>query len=182
MAVNQQVLSLPCLPFHHSRLDFKLLEDEGGFEPPKTTRIACFTDRCIRPLCHSSKVLASMNTKLQGNIGIGQAIAYFTSLGYIVSLPLNDSQKYDLIIDNGKLLRVQVKTTRTKSKYGVYEVSLTTNGGQFGREAQRLDPASYDLLFVYCFGRHPLSISVRFIRRPDLSQSRQQVRKTPRIK
>ena len=39
------------------------------------------------------------------------AIAYYTSKGFPVLLPLNDTQKYDLAIDNQKLLRVSVKTT-----------------------------------------------------------------------
>lgn len=51
-----------------------------------------------------------MNSRIKGNIGIGQSIAYFTSLGYSVSIPLTDTQPYDLIVDDGKFLfRVQVK-------------------------------------------------------------------------
>lgn len=37
------------------------------------------------------------NTKEQGTIGLGKAIAYFTSRGFVVSIPLNDSQDYDLV-------------------------------------------------------------------------------------
>ena len=40
-----------------------------------------------------------MNTKKFGNIGLGKAINYFLSCGYIVSLPINDSQSYDLIVE-----------------------------------------------------------------------------------
>ena len=40
-----------------------------------------------------------MNSNLKGNIALGQAIAYFTQQGYVVNIPLNDSQWYDLIID-----------------------------------------------------------------------------------
>ena len=57
------------------------------------------------------------NFKQQGNIGMAYAIAYYTKLGYVVSIPLTDSQDYDLIIDTGiKLLKVQVKTTDFKTK------------------------------------------------------------------
>ena len=34
----------------------------------------------------------------QGNVGLGRAIAYYTEKGYTVMLPLNDTQKYDLVI------------------------------------------------------------------------------------
>lgn len=48
-----------------------------------------------------------MNTiyqSIQGNIGLGKAIEYFTSHGITVAIPLNDTQKYDLIADfNGGL-------------------------------------------------------------------------------
>ena len=45
-----------------------------------------------------------------GNAALSMAIAYFGSNGYIVSIPLNDTQDYDLIVDkNGCVQRVQVK-------------------------------------------------------------------------
>jgi hypothetical protein len=59
-----------------------------------------------------------MHTVSQGTVGLGLAIAYFTKKGYTVSLPLNDNQKYDLIADDGKLNRIQVKTTRQKNRNG----------------------------------------------------------------
>ena len=37
--------------------------------------------------------------KEKGNSGLGIDIAYFSSHGYIVSIPLNDTQDYDLIVD-----------------------------------------------------------------------------------
>jgi hypothetical protein len=50
---------------------------------------------------------------LQGNIGLGRAIEYFTSKCIAISLPLNDTQSYDLIADfNGGLQRIQVKEKR----------------------------------------------------------------------
>ena len=59
----------------------------------------------------------------QGNIGLGQAIAYYTLKGFPVMIPLNDTQKYDLVIDvNGILNRVSVKTTQFKERTGNYAV------------------------------------------------------------
>ncbi len=48
------------------------------------------------------------NSKKQGDIGLGAAIAYFTFKGFTVSIPLTDSQDYDLVVDDGhKLSRIQ---------------------------------------------------------------------------
>ena len=52
-----------------------------------------------------------MTSKEKGNIGLGRAIAFATANNMIVSLPLNDAQDYDIIFDNGTLLKVQVKYT-----------------------------------------------------------------------
>ena len=52
---------------------------------------------------------------------IRMAIAYFTTKGYTVSIPLNDTQDYDLVIEKcNKLYTVQVKATGCKTKYNVY--------------------------------------------------------------
>ena len=37
--------------------------------------------------------------KEKRNAGLGVSIAYFSSNGYVVSIPLNDTQDYDLIIE-----------------------------------------------------------------------------------
>jgi hypothetical protein len=89
------------------------------------------------------------NPKKQGDVGLGAAIAWFTCNGYTVCLPLTDSQEYDLVVDNGTLKRVQVKTTRNRSKYGVFEVELRTKGGnKSGTTTKMFDGSKVDLLFV----------------------------------
>ena len=43
----------------------------------------------------------------QRDAGLGLAIAWFTAAGWTVSVPLTDSQPYDLVVDdNGVLQRV----------------------------------------------------------------------------
>lgn len=86
----------------------------------------------------------------QGNIGLGQAIAYYAYLGIPISLPLNDTQKYDLIIDrNDKLYKVSVKTTRFM-EYGNYKVALKNCGGSSGKSVIRnFDNTTCDIVFVY---------------------------------
>ena len=67
----------------------------------------------------------NLTTVTQGSIGLTQAIATFTRLGYVVSLPLIDNQSYDLVAEkDGVLQRVQVKTTRQKSLSGNFVVEL----------------------------------------------------------
>lgn len=63
--------------------------------------------------------------KEKGNSGLGMAIAYFSTNGNVVSIPLNDTQDYDLVIEkDGKLDKVQVKATGCKTKNNIYQVSL----------------------------------------------------------
>ncbi len=93
-----------------------------------------------------------MNSKEFGNLGLSVAINYFVFNNYKVSLPINDSQKYDLIVDDGILLqRVSVRTTSSLSEYGIPIVHLRTTGGnQSFNYAKHFDKKSCDLLFAYC--------------------------------
>ncbi len=87
--------------------------------------------------------------KEKGNYGLGIAIAYFTSHGYIVSIPLNDTQDYDLIVDkNNCIQKVQVKSTSCKTKYGIYQVALKSCGGTKGKTYKTLIYTNVDLLFI----------------------------------
>ena len=93
----------------------------------------------------------ALYNSLQGNIGLGKAIEYFTSQGIPVAIPLNDTQKYDLIADfNGDLQRVSVKTSRYKSSETSYEVQLKNTGGSTGNNKIRLfDNTDCDYVFIY---------------------------------
>lgn len=72
----------------------------------------------------------AINSKKQGDIGMCYAMAYYAKLGWTVSVPVTDSQDYDLVVDNGtRLFKVQVKTTKSISPSGNYIVSLRTIGG-----------------------------------------------------
>ena len=92
-----------------------------------------------------------MYQSIQGNMGLGKAINYFTSHGYPVALPLNDTQKYDLAIDkDNKLQRVSVKTTQGLNKTKTYyEVQLKNSGGSSGKSSVRkFDNTSCDIVFI----------------------------------
>ena len=88
---------------------------------------------------------------LQGNVGLGMAIAYYTSKGFKISIPLNDTQKYDLIFDDGiKLNKVSVKTSRGKNKNKkFYQVQLKNTGGSSGiSKIRNFDNNLCDFVFV----------------------------------
>lgn len=87
--------------------------------------------------------------KEKGNTGLGIAIAYYTSNGYIVSIPLNDTQDYDLIVDkDNKIRRVQVKATACKTKYGNYQVALKSCGGTNGKTYKTIINTNIDEVFI----------------------------------
>jgi hypothetical protein len=93
-------------------------------------------------------------TKEQGNIGIGEAISYFCREGITVSIPLNDTQPYDLVVElNGELKKVQVRTTTQISRNGnndKYEVGLrkTSYVGNGKFETKSVEDIDYDYLFA----------------------------------
>lgn len=91
------------------------------------------------------------NPRLQGLIGLGTAIDWFTRNGYFVAIPLNDSQPWDLIVEDeeGSLSRVQVKTTTRRARSGRFVVMLETAGGNQSFHTRKpFDKSKSDLLFV----------------------------------
>ena len=53
-----------------------------------------------------------INRKNIGRIGLSMAINYFTVNGYTVSIPMNDTQWYDIVIEkDGVFQTVQCKAT-----------------------------------------------------------------------
>lgn len=87
--------------------------------------------------------------KEKGNTSLGIAIAYYTSNGYTVSIPLNDTQDYDLVVDKGNILKkVQVKSTACKTKYGNYQVALKSCGGTRGKTYKTVIETNIDELFI----------------------------------
>ena len=91
-----------------------------------------------------------MYQSIQGNLGLGKAVEYFTSHNIPIAIPLNDTQKYDLIADmNGELKRISVKTGRgTRTNGASYAVMLRNIGGSSGNYKNRpFDNTACDYLF-----------------------------------
>lgn len=87
--------------------------------------------------------------KDKGRAGLAAAIQYYTFQGHTVSIPLNDTQYYDLIVDkDGQLCKIQVKATGQKSRYGWPIVSVKSCGGTKGTPYQYLKDTDIDFLFV----------------------------------
>ena len=87
--------------------------------------------------------------KDKGRAGLAAAIGYFGMNGYTVSVPLNDTQEYDLLVDDGKdILKISVKATSQRSQYGVSTVSLRNMGGTNGIVYGREKDKNNDYVFV----------------------------------
>ena len=87
--------------------------------------------------------------KEKGRSSLGIAIGYFSINGYTVSIPLNDTQDYDLIIEkDGKIETVQVKSTDCKTIYVVYQVALKSCGGTKGKTYKTVINTKVDKLVV----------------------------------
>ena len=58
-----------------------------------------------------------MNTNIKGKLIELQVLTEITKLGYAVSIPFGDKDRYDQVWDiRGKLLRIQVKSCRWKNE------------------------------------------------------------------
>jgi hypothetical protein len=87
--------------------------------------------------------------KAKGNTGLGLAIAYFSCNGYTVSIPLNDTQDYDIIVEKDWIIQtVQVKATGCKGKNGNYQVALKSCGGTKGKTYKTIIDTNVDIIFI----------------------------------
>lgn len=89
------------------------------------------------------------SNKEKGNTGLGIAIAYYSANGYTVSIPLNDTQDYDFIVDKDNILKkIQVKATSCKTKYNKYQVALKSCGGTKGGTYKTVVDTNIDEVFI----------------------------------
>lgn len=92
-----------------------------------------------------------MTSTQKGNAGLSLAIGFFGGKGYTVSVPLTDTQDYDLIVDDAlKLQRIQVRYTSRKTSSGAYVVGLRVTSGSSRKVIKKSSDCSYDALFVVC--------------------------------
>jgi hypothetical protein len=109
--------------------------------PPENAEI-------VTPLVAVS-VKPKRNTKAVGDQSELEVAIQLARAGYIVSKPLGDSHRYDLIIDDGtKLSRVQVKTGRLIA--GSIVVRCYSSHTHRGGVAQRSYRGEVDYIGVFC--------------------------------
>lgn len=90
-----------------------------------------------------------INRKQIGRIGLSMAINYFTLQGYTVSLPMNDTQWYDIVIEkDGKFETVQCKATQTKED----KIDFRSTGGTKGEVYDNLLNHS-ELDYLFCVNK-----------------------------
>ena len=78
------------------------------------------------------------------------AINYFTCQGYTVSLPMNDTQWYDLVIEkDGKFETVQCKATQTDEG----KIDFRSTGGTKGTTYDNLLNHS-ELDYLFCVNKN----------------------------
>lgn len=92
-----------------------------------------------------------LNTVSLGDLGESYAIMKFTQAQAIVSKPLTNNARYDLIIEkNSKLYRVQVKTTNAIKDGKMEFATKTTNYSKGGWKSNTYTHNEVDLFFLYC--------------------------------
>lgn len=116
-----------------------------------------------------------LNTVSLGDCGESYAIMQFIKKGAIVSKPLTNNVRYDLLVEiNNKIYRVQVKTT-TSIKDGKMEFATKTTNyvkGHWKSVAYSIN--EIDLFFLYCLENNwcglfipkdtiPQSLTIRLI-------------------
>ena len=105
-----------------------------------------------------------LTNKDKGNTSLGVAIAYYSSNGYVVSIPLNDTQDYDLIVDKNNIVKkVQVKSTGCKTKYGNYQVALKSCGGTKGKTYKTIIETNIDEVFILTQDLNAYRIPINYI-------------------
>lgn len=98
------------------------------------------------------------NNKDKGRAGLSLAIAYYGTNGYTISLPLNDTQWYNLIIEkDGVFQTVQCKFTASADN----SISLRSTGGTKGSVYDNLLNHKLDLLFCADKNMNMYSIPIK---------------------
>lgn len=88
--------------------------------------------------------MTEINRKAIGRIGLSMAINYFTINGYTVSIPMNDTQWYDIVVEKDGLFQ----TVQCKATSGDV-IDFRSTGGTKGIEYDNLLNHS-ELDYLFC--------------------------------
>jgi hypothetical protein len=96
----------------------------------------------------------NLSTQQKGIVTEMQVATYLLQLGYNVSQPLCQDSKYDLIVDvEGKLLRLQVKTSRLASSTSITFNCRTTTTNVKNCKSRRYSDTEVDYFATYWNGK-----------------------------
>ena len=99
--------------------------------------------------------------KDKGRAGMSMAIAYFGSNGYTISIPMNDTQWYDLVVEkDGVFKTVQCKATGNCEN----SIALRSMGGNAGKAYDNVLNHPVDILFCLDSAKNMFAIPVSAIR------------------
>jgi hypothetical protein len=119
---------------------------------------------------------AKRDTKAIGDRSELEVAIVLVRNGYIVSKPLGDSHRYDLIIDDGeKLARVQVKTGRLKR--GSIAVACCSSHTHRGGPSARSYRGEVEFIGVFC----PQTGRVYLVPESEIVESTMHLRVEPTI-
>lgn len=100
-----------------------------------------------------------LDTKQKGNLTELQCITACYQLGYNVSIPYGENSRYDFILDvDGKLLKIQVKTSRNKKsiknpKDAIVFTCRSSNTNASGNTYHRYTKEQIDYFATYWDGK-----------------------------
>lgn len=89
-----------------------------------------------------------MNTKDIGLLTEAKVLLKFIEFGYKASIPYGENSRYDLIVDNGKLYRVQCKTARL-SRGNIVANAYSQYGKGDSMVRKRYTKEEIDLVAIY---------------------------------
>lgn len=95
--------------------------------------------------------MPELSSKQKGNLTELQVITSFYQLGYSISLPYGENNRYDLIADiNGQLIKIQVKTSREKlENEAIVFACRSTNVNAQGNTYHRYTKDQIDYFATY---------------------------------
>ena len=102
-----------------------------------------------------------LSSKEKGNLTELQCITAFYKLGYQVSIPYGENSRYDFIADvNGKLIRVQVKTSSIKkdTQGAISFATASTRINSTQNITHRYTKNEIDYFATYCVERDTICL------------------------
>lgn len=106
-------------------------------------------------------------TQKKGNLGLVKVITDLTEKDISVSLPISESEKYDLIVEKNNICKtVQVKYSKIyKGSIAIKLKSIWTNSK--GRQTRNRKKGDYDVIAIYC----PDTNGVYYVRDKDFKNT-----------